>query len=117
MRVFILGACLLLAGCSNSPGRGELFMSADEVSAKDDAVCRSYGVTPGSDAYVNCRMQNAQLRDHAAERRSRAVGQALHDFNETQRQQMQAYQRPVFTQPVTCTSRPTGFGTTTTQCQ
>lgn len=26
-------------------------------AAKDDAQCQSYGATPGSDAYVNCRVQ------------------------------------------------------------
>jgi len=25
--------------------------------AKDDAQCRSYGAVPGSDSYVNCRVQ------------------------------------------------------------
>ena len=29
----------------------------DEKDYMDDAKCRSYGATPGSDAYVNCRVQ------------------------------------------------------------
>ncbi|MFJ2362435.1 hypothetical protein ACIPIN_01745 [Pseudomonas sp. NPDC087697] len=28
-----------------------------EKSTTDDAVCQSYGAKPGSDAYVNCRVQ------------------------------------------------------------
>jgi hypothetical protein len=28
-----------------------------EKSATDDAVCQSYGAKPGTDAYVNCRVQ------------------------------------------------------------
>ncbi|UZE14819.1 hypothetical protein [Pseudomonas sp. B21-053] len=28
-----------------------------EKTATDDAVCQSYGAKPGTDAYVNCRVQ------------------------------------------------------------
>lgn len=28
-----------------------------EKAVSDDLACRSYGATPGSDAYVNCRVQ------------------------------------------------------------
>jgi hypothetical protein len=28
-----------------------------EKSATDDALCQSYGAKPGTDAYINCRVQ------------------------------------------------------------
>jgi hypothetical protein len=31
-------------------------------SAADDAACRQYGALPGTDAYTNCRLQMAQMR-------------------------------------------------------
>lgn len=31
-------------------------------SAADDASCRQYGASPGTDAYTNCRVQMAQMR-------------------------------------------------------
>ncbi len=45
MRPAILLA-LLLAGCQTT----------EERIAADDSQCRSYGVQPGSQAYVQCRM-------------------------------------------------------------
>ena len=80
----ILWACvlvLLVTGCSNHPldcalgtpradclpgtnGYAEHQRRVDNIealraakNANDDAKCRSYGVSPGSDAYVNCRVQ------------------------------------------------------------
>ncbi|ROM94881.1 hypothetical protein BK657_27185 [Pseudomonas brassicacearum] len=34
-----------------------LAVAKELQAAKNDAQCRSYGATPGSDAYVNCRVQ------------------------------------------------------------
>ncbi|RBB96821.1 hypothetical protein C3E97_029915 [Pseudomonas sp. MWU12-2115] len=72
---------VLVAGCSNHPmecalgtpradclpgtngysERQRRVNNAEAVeaakSAADDAKCRSYGATPGTDAYVNCRVQ------------------------------------------------------------
>jgi hypothetical protein len=31
-------------------------------AAEDDSRCRAYGARPGSDAYVNCRVQQDQRR-------------------------------------------------------
>lgn len=74
-------ALLALAGCANHtldcsmgvarddclPGTNgyanrqerlnNLAAAKDLQAAKDDAQCQSYGATPGSDAYVNCRVQ------------------------------------------------------------
>ena len=74
-------ALLALAGCANHPLDCSMGMARDDClpgtngyanrqeslnnlaaakqlqAAKDDAQCQSYGATPGSDAYVNCRVQ------------------------------------------------------------
>ena len=57
---------LLLCGCfdtANQPGRGELFVSQDDLAAKDDAICRQYGAKPGEAAYVQCRVEQDKRRD------------------------------------------------------
>jgi hypothetical protein len=57
-------AAMMLAGCANNrPGEGELFMSREEVAAKDDAICRKYGAKPGEAAYIQCRVVQDQRRD------------------------------------------------------
>ena len=73
---------ILIAGCANHPLdcatgliawddclpgtkvyeiRQQSLKNLSEAKAEkdymDDAKCRSYGATPGSDAYVNCRVQ------------------------------------------------------------
>jgi hypothetical protein len=74
-------ALLALAGCANHPLDCSMGVAWDDClpdtngyanrqdslkklaaakelqAAKDDAQCQSYGATPGSDAYVNCRVQ------------------------------------------------------------
>jgi hypothetical protein len=52
-RVLIFGLCLFVGGCA----------SRAEVAAGDDALCQSYGAQPGSDAYVQCRMEQDGRRD------------------------------------------------------
>ena len=55
--VVALGLLGLSACNTVQPGRGELFMSKAEVEAKDDSLCQSYGAKPGTDIYIQCRMQ------------------------------------------------------------
>jgi hypothetical protein len=49
----MLSACLLLAltACA----------TAEQIAARDDRVCQSYGAAAGSDSYVACRTQQRQL--------------------------------------------------------
>ena len=62
--LLLIAAALLLAGCwEHRPGGGELFMSVDEIAAKDDGICKGYGAQPGTPAYINCRGQQDQRRD------------------------------------------------------
>jgi hypothetical protein len=67
----VIGAAMLLTGCNSAsrPGRGELLMSDEEVTAKDDTICRGYGAQPGTPVYIQCRATQDQRRD--AERQAR----------------------------------------------
>jgi hypothetical protein len=48
-----------------APTREELAAKKAELAAKDDATCRAYGAKPGTDIYVQCRMQQQHGRDMA----------------------------------------------------
>ncbi|MFG7486291.1 hypothetical protein [Methylorubrum rhodesianum] len=74
MKTIWVGAALvvLLSACNaaKTPGRAELLMSDEEVAAKDDAICKSYGAQPGTPVYIQCRATQDQRRDaYKAERR------------------------------------------------
>lgn len=43
---------LMLAGCQTT----------EQAALKDDTQCRSYGVAPGTQPYVDCRMRLDQQR-------------------------------------------------------
>jgi hypothetical protein len=56
--VLVALASALLCGCSNGP-------TPEQFAADDDAVCRSYGIQPGSQLYVECRKSKEQQRQQA----------------------------------------------------
>lgn len=63
---------MALSGCST--------MSPQEAAAQDDTTCQGYGVKPGTDGYVLCRMQLTQDRHEDDEQRRAnlvAVGQTM----------------------------------------
>jgi enamine deaminase RidA (YjgF/YER057c/UK114 family) len=49
---------------------------AQSVFADHDAVCRSWGTTPGTEAYVQCRMYQTQRRDQKLRDAWRALNSA-----------------------------------------
>ncbi|HZQ13265.1 MAG TPA: hypothetical protein VFB31_10705 [Pseudolabrys sp.] len=49
---------VLLCGCSGGP-------TPEQFAADDDAVCRSYGIQPGSQLYAECRASKEQQRQQA----------------------------------------------------
>jgi hypothetical protein len=53
-RMLVLASLLSLTGCITD--------NPQALAQQDDAMCRSYGATPGSDAYVNSRMQRDNVR-------------------------------------------------------
>lgn len=67
----IAAACILammLAGCADYEARqqAQAQAQAQAQQANDDAQCQSYGAAPGSQSYIQCRMnldnQRAQMR-------------------------------------------------------
>jgi len=83
-----LALALTLAGCSDvwshrpdclvgiadgadcAPGTAGYNHSPQAIAASDDAQCQSYGAVPGSQEYIQCRMnldnQRAQMRQMIA---------------------------------------------------
>lgn len=54
---------LMLAGCSSDAiNRFWGYPTREERAAADDAKCRQYGFTPGTEGYGNCRLQLDQIR-------------------------------------------------------
>jgi hypothetical protein len=99
----LLGCCLLI-GCSTAEERAS---RAAARAAQDDSVCQSYGATPGSDAYVQCRMVQQARRDQVL-RDGAEAGRRLNE-------QLQEHFRPQKS-GTSCTSRHTGSGTVRTDC-
>ena len=59
----LLSAAIVSTGCSNLvPGTGGPSMSDEEIEAKDDGVCRSFGLQPGTTAYADCRLKQRMDR-------------------------------------------------------
>jgi hypothetical protein len=56
---------LLLTGCITD--------SPEVLAQKDDAVCRSYGAAPGTEPYINCRMQRDNVRQQGDNMRRAAI--------------------------------------------
>lgn len=56
------------------PGKHERFMSPAEKAAKDDTKCKSYGLKPGTDMYIACRIKQDEIR---ADYRSRVTAAAI----------------------------------------
>lgn len=46
-----------VSACVPVRGTGERWMSDDEIEAKDDSACQSFGAVRGSGAYVECRLR------------------------------------------------------------
>jgi hypothetical protein len=65
-RVFVLLSLISLAGCIATT-------SPQDLARQDDAVCRSYGAAPGTDAYVNCRSQRDNTRQQGEALRRAAI--------------------------------------------
>jgi len=62
MRIFLAFVLALpLSGCLTQQQR----MAEAKVrnDALDDQTCQSYGAKPGTDIYIQCRMQRQQTRD------------------------------------------------------
>lgn len=115
MKPLVLLAALLLSGCAGNP----IHKALDEAAAKqDDAKCRDFGATPGTQAYFDCRMKMDSDRNAHAESMSNAIA----DASRQRQQSMDANNAALYQAlrpPVTCTSQRTlGIGNpVVTQCQ
>jgi hypothetical protein len=67
--LFLAAAAVALAGCARSES------AAEAAFRTDDLKCKSYGIEPGTDAYVDCRlamdMQKGNAEVEAARQRAR----------------------------------------------
>ena len=134
-------AALMLTGCANHPVDCSIGIAWDDClpdtkgyanrqeslnnlaaakelqAAKDNAQCQSYGATPGSDAYVNCRVQLDKTATDLQAKAEKEKRQRLVQMLNTQRQQYQqpAPQPYVLPKQTHCTSMAYGQ-TVSTNC-
>jgi hypothetical protein len=109
MRIFLaLIVALPLAGCMTDEERIAEFKARNAVP--DDQTCRSYGARPGTDIYIQCRMQRQQTRD-AGDNAVAAAAAARPVINGA----VPPSDAPVLRPPITCQSRQVG-GMVQTTC-
>lgn len=105
MRFVIVALVLALGGCMSDRER------AERQSYADDATCRSYGFTLGTDSYAQCRMAVAQQRQANA---AMIAGVLLgRPAAPAAAPRLPVYQMPV-NRPVITNCQPMGLGTTCT---
>lgn len=102
---------MVVAGCvSDEQKLANARAEQAQRFAAADAQCQSYGVRPGTDAYVSCRMQLDNREAQADEsRRQRAMQMLMNQQN--QQPTYRPYQLPG---SVNCTSNTYGQTTNTT---
>lgn len=54
--LLLIAMAVGLAGCQTR-GHGEVFMSDQEIEAKDHGVCTQFGAARGTQPYVDCRLR------------------------------------------------------------
>ena len=64
-RAIAILSLLFLTGCITD--------TPQSLAQADDATCRSYGAAPGTDTYVNCRMQRDNVRTQGEDMRRAAI--------------------------------------------
>jgi hypothetical protein len=118
-------AALILAGCANHPldcatgliawddclpgtkgyairqeSLKNLAATQQQQSNTDDAQCQSYGAKPGTDAYVNCRVQLNRISTEQQSQQSAQRQQAIQTMMLNQQNQQNQQQKPYVVQPV-----------------
>jgi hypothetical protein len=126
----VVGAGLLLGACAGSPMRAAM-TSPEERAKEEDAKCRDFGATPGTQAYFDCRMRLDERRAQmmADYRRDLASApmpapQPAPDLTAANPVTFQPYRspppvsftQPAVCQPVNCITRPE-YGQVRTVCQ
>ncbi len=125
MKVWIgVIALLALAGCANHPldcatgliawddclpgtkgyairqeSLKNLAVAEGQRVSSDDAECQSFGALPGTDAYVNCRIQLKRIatdqQAQSADQKQRAAQALFLNLQNQQNQQQKSYVIPV----------------------
>jgi hypothetical protein len=108
--IFVFVLIFPLTDCASSP---RAYMPPADYYG-DEAACRSYGAKPGTDIYIQCRMQRQQSRD-AAEAARQAALMAEPSYPPPN------YDAPIRPMPSIapqrrCQSVPAGMGTWQTVC-
>lgn len=99
-----------------------LAATQQQQSTTDDAQCQSYGAKPGTDIYVNCRVQLNRITTEQQSQQSAQRQQAIQTMILNQQNQQNQQQKPYAIQPVmqpqptNCTSNTIGQ-TVYTNCQ
>jgi hypothetical protein len=117
-------ALLALAGCANHPldcatgliawddclpgtkgytirqeSLKNLAVAEGHQASNDDAECQSFGAQPGTDTYVNCRIQLKKIatdqQTQSADQKQRAAQAFFLNLQNQQNQQQKAYVMPV----------------------
>jgi len=68
--LFLATAAVALAGCARSES------AAEAAFRSHDAKCKSYGVAPGTDAYVDCRLAIDMQKGNADAEAARQGGRS-----------------------------------------
>ena len=61
--ILVFGLIFPLGGCQTDQERMAEFKARND--ALDDQTCKGYGAKPGTDIYIQCRMQRQQSREMA----------------------------------------------------
>lgn len=107
--LIIASLSLLCSGCLTTEEQ------AAQIAAADDASCQSYGAKPGTDIYIQCRMQKDQQRQ--ANRAAVAAAIASQPAPQPYYAPVQPVVMPpppVVTGPTNCMSMPIGNMVSTT---
>jgi hypothetical protein len=72
-RLLLVTVLIPLSGCAGSIV-GDALTGPEKLAQQDDAYCRSLGVQPGSQPYVQCRLTRDQLREAHHDRGAAMVG-------------------------------------------
>lgn len=105
--VAALGLMAVVLGACASP---------QEIAAADDTTCQSFGAKPGTDVYVQCRMQQQAHRDAQQAQRDAArrdVGERLRRAGDA----AQSLDRNSTSTTTTCDTMRTGPSTSTIDCR
>ena len=125
----VVGAGLLLGACAGSPMRAAM-TTPEERAKEDDAKCRDFGATPGTQAYFDCRMRLDERRAQAwAEYRRQVASTPMPEPQPVPDLSGYAtglkpytppppvtFTQPPLRQPVNCVTRPE-YGQVRTVCQ